>query len=260
MFNNIIEETCIYKRNKKAKRQKADVTTTQSCTSNGNIKKMLREESPSYRLEKVGPTTLKTSELLALIIGGSTQSSSAIKSAEDLLMKFNGNLSKLAGATLHELSAGIDGIGPTKAAQLMASFELGKRIAGFIESEKPSINTPNDVAQILIPTMRYLKQETFKVLMLDTKNRLLRIETISTGILDAALVHPREVFFSAIQNLASSIILAHNHPSGNCIPSSQDLEITKNLIEAGKILNIEVIDHIIIGDGKFISLKEKKII
>jgi len=221
---------------------------------------ILKEESAEYRLKQKGPSVLKTSELLALIIGGGKQNKMPLEAAEDLLHKFSGNLSKLAAATMKEISSDITGINQAKAAQLMAAIELGKRIASYSDVEKPSIHTPSDVSRLLMNEMRYYKKEVFKVLLLDTKNRLLKIETISSGILDASLVHPREVFYAAIQEMASSIILVHNHPSGNIIPSAQDIEITKTMIEAGKIMNIEVIDHIIIGEGKFLSLKEKKII
>ena len=219
---------------------------------------MIKEETPKYRLHKKGPDILKTSELISIIIGSGTNSRTSLEAAEELLAKFEGNLTRLAKATSRELS--IDGIGTAKAAQLIAAFELGKRTAGYSEDDKPSVHTPSDVARILMNEMRYYKKEVFKVLLLDTKNRLIKIETVSTGILDGSLVHPREVFYPAIQEMASSVILVHNHPSGNIIPSAQDIEITKTIIEAGKIMNIDVIDHIIIGDGKFLSLKEKKII
>mgnify|MGYP001004916548 CR=1 FL=1 len=220
---------------------------------------IIKEETPRYRLDKKGPDVLKTSELLAIILGGS-QSKAALEAAEELLNKFSGNLSRLARATQRELSSGIEGIGSAKAAQLIAAIELGKRISSYSEEDKPSIHTPSDVARLLMNEMRYYKKEVFKVMLLDTKNRLIKIETVSSGILDASLVHPREVFYAAIQEMASSIILVHNHPSGNIIPSAQDIDITKTMIEAGRIMNIDVIDHIIIGDGKFLSLKEKKII
>jgi len=220
---------------------------------------MLKEETPGYRFNHKGPEALKTSELIAMLLGGNNKKSSQ-EAAENLLCKFSGNLTRLARATHKELSTGIEGIGQAKALQLMAAFELGKRISSYCEESKPSIHTPSDVARLLMNEMRYYKKEVFKVLLLDTKNRLIKIETVSSGILDASLVHPREVFYPAIQEMASSVILVHNHPSGNIIPSAQDIEITKTIIEAGKIMNIEVIDHIIIGEGKFLSLKEKKII
>ncbi len=218
---------------------------------------VIKEETPRYRLDKKGPDALKTSELIAIILGGSSNKT-AQETAEKLLAKFEGNLTRLARATYREI--GIEGIGPVKTAQIIAAIQLGLRISSYCEESKPSIHTPSDVARLLMNEMRYYKKEVFKVMLLDTKNRLLKIETISSGILDASLVHPREVFYAAIQEMASSIILVHNHPSGNIIPSAQDIEITKTMIEAGKIMNIDVIDHIIIGDGKFLSLKEKKII
>ncbi|MEQ8226081.1 MAG: DNA repair protein RadC [Candidatus Eremiobacterota bacterium] len=225
-----------------------------------NHYKMIKEESPGYRLNQKGPEVLKTSELIAIIISSGTNNKTAQKAAEKLLIKFSGNLTRLARATQRELSDNIPGIGHTRSSQLIAAFELGKRITSYSDIEKPSINTPPDVARLLMNEMRYYKKEVFKILLLDRKNKLIKIETISSGILDASLVHPREVFYPAIQELASRIILVHNHPSGNCTPSAQDIEITKNIIESGKILNIEVVDHIVIGDGKFLSLREKRII
>jgi len=221
---------------------------------------MVKEEVPSYRLSYKGAENLKTSELLSIILGSGTNSKSALEIAEALLNKFSGNLNRIAKATARELSLDIPGIGPAKAIQLQACIEFGKRIVSYTEESKPYIHTPSDVAKLLMSEMRFYKCEVFKTVLLYTKNRLIKIQTISSGILDASLVHAREVFFHAIQELASSIILVHNHPSGNTIPSSQDIQITKNIMEAGQILGIEVIDHIIIGDGKFLSLKEKKII
>lgn len=225
-----------------------------------SLKELPPDERPRERLFKNGPESLKTSELFAILINQGNKNASAIEVGEKLLQKFSGNLNRMVKASLRELYENIDGIGPIKAAQIMAAFELGKRIARFSEDEKPTVSSPDDVANILMSEMRYYKKEVFKALLLDTKNRLLKIETVSSGILDASLVHPREVFYSAIKEAASSIILVHNHPSGNISPSSQDIEITKNIVSAGKIIGIEVIDHIIIGDGKFLSLKEKHFI
>ncbi|HPZ07381.1 MAG TPA: DNA repair protein RadC [Candidatus Eremiobacteraeota bacterium] len=222
------------------------------------LKDLPPDERPRERLYKHGADVLKISELLAIIIRHGSKEKTALEVSEDLLNRFSGNLNRIARATVRELTC--HGIGQAKAAQLIAAFELGKRLSSFSESEKPSINSPEDAARLLMSEMRYYKKEVFKVLLLDTKNRLIKIETISSGILDASLVHPREVFYSAIQEMASSLILVHNHPSGNISPSAQDIEITKNMLQAGKIMNIEVVDHIIIGDGRFLSLKEKKFI
>jgi len=220
---------------------------------------LLKEETAQYRLYKNGVNVIKNSELIALVIGGNSKRS-AQESAENLLQKFNGNLSKLAGASVKELANGDIGLGNSKAAKLAACIELGKRISSFSESEEPAINTPNDVFRILGPEMRYLKQEVFKVILLNTKNKLISIKTISTGLIDVSLVHSREVFHHAILEMASSILLVHNHPSGSPIPSAQDLEITKTLIKSGEIIGIDIIDHIIIAGDKYLSMKEKKLI
>jgi len=249
MFTN---DTCIYKKHKKVHTKKK---------VNANIKStkmVIREESPRYRLYRQGADTLKNSELIAIILRNGNRRKVTEEVATDILERFNGNLTRLAKATVGELKE--IGVTALQADTIIAAIELGKRISCFTEDERPAINTPADAAKVLMPTMRYLKKETFKTLLLDTKNRLIKIENISTGILDASLVHVREVFAPAILEGASSILLAHNHPSGNCIPSSQDLEITRNLMEASKIMQIDILDHIILGDGRFLSLKEKKLI
>ncbi len=220
-------------------------------TGKNKKRNLLEEEKTEYRAEKEIQALL-TSELLQTISGSTKEK------IEELLRKFDGNLTRLMKATRKEMQD--TGITRTQTTKLFAAFELSKRIAGYTDDQRPAIDTPSAVARLLMNEMRYYKKEVFKVLLLDTKNRLIKIETISSGILDASLVHPREVFYPAIQELASSLILCHNHPSGNCIPSAQDIEITKTIIEAGKIMNIDVIDHIIIGEGNYISLKEKRII
>ena len=224
------------------------------------LKEIPPEERPRERLLKMGPEALKTSELIAIIIKHGSRKNTALDVGEKIINKFSGNLKRLNCASIKELYESIDGMGPVKASQLLAAFELGKRITSFSEEEKPVINTPDDVAHLLMSEMRYYRKEVFKIILLNTKNRLIKIETISSGILDASLVHPREVFYSAIQESASSLILVHNHPSGNVSPSRHDIEITKNIVEAGKIMDIEVVDHIIIGDGKYLSLREKNFI
>lgn len=234
---------------------KTNVYNTPETRGKGKKRNILKEETAQYR-GKQDIKDLLTSELLNIITD--TKTGTAPSTGENLLRSKEGNLSDLAKMTLQDLQKA--GLTEKKAMRLMASIELGKRIAAYTEDERPSIHTPSDVARILMPEMRYYQKEVFKVILLDTKNKVIKIETVSTGILDASLVHPREVFYMAIQNMACSIILCHNHPSGNILPSVQDIEITKTLIESGKIMSIDVIDHIIIGEGKFISLKEKHII
>lgn len=232
-----------------------NVYGTPTQTTGGKKRNILKEETAEYR-GKQDIKDLLTSELINIIIDAKT--GTAPSTGEEILKSNEGNLTDLAKMTLQDLKNA--GLTEKKAMRLMAAIEMGKRISGYVEDERPSIHTPSDVARLLMPEMRYYQKEVFKVLLLDTKNKLIKIETISTGILDASLVHPREVFYAAIQNMAAGIILCHNHPSGNIIPSAQDIEITKTIVEAGKIMNIDVIDHIIIGEGKFLSLKEKHII
>ena len=172
-----------------------------------------------------------------------------------LLEKYN--LPALSKSDVIELRKTL-GIGDAKACQIVASFELGRRLLTY--ESKPPIRTPQDVADMFMPELRYLKKEIFKGVYLDTKNRVIADETVSMGSLNTNIVHPREVFKKAIEKSAASIILVHNHPSGDPTPSSEDIELTKRMLEAGNLLGIAVFDHVIIGDGKYISLKEKELI
>jgi DNA repair protein RadC len=149
----------------------------------------------------------------------------------------------------------IFGIGKVRAAQIQAVFELARRLASFREELRPVIEGPEDVYRIVGPEMQALKQECVKVLLLDARNRLIKVETVSLGSLNANAIHPREVFRPAIENNAASIILVHNHPSGDAEPSEEDLKVTKEMMKVGKWLGIDLEDHIVIGNGKFRSLK-----
>jgi len=207
----------------------------------------------------------KELEVITKVLGKGKTTPKAYEKSKKLLQYFREpcaekmNYNRLASSNVAEFKK-IDGIGKDTAAFLESVIEFSKKLQSYSAENFPTVCSPEDVANMMMSEMRYYKKEVFKVLLLDTKNRLIRIETISSGILDASLVHPREVFKPAIDHLASSIIIVHNHPSGNPTPSSQDIEITKNLVEAGKIINLEVCDSVIIGDGKYISLKEKKFI
>ncbi|RJR12592.1 DNA repair protein RadC [Candidatus Parcubacteria bacterium] len=204
-------------------------------------------------------------DLIARVIGKGKKTLRSYKISQKMLQYFKEpctekiNYKKLASSSLKEFEK-IDGVGKVTAEFLEVVIEFAKKLQSYREGDLPVICTPDDAAKLLMSEMRYYRQEVFKVLLLNTKNRLLRIETVSTGILDASLVSPREVFKPAVDHLASSLILIHNHPSGNISPSGQDIEITKNIVAAGKILNIDVIDHIIIGDGTYLSMKEKRFI
>jgi DNA repair protein RadC len=223
------------------------------------IKELPAGERPREKLISYGARTLSNTELLAILIGSGTKDSSAIMLANKLLVLDNSGISFLTECVPEELTD-VKGIGSAKACQLIAAIELGKRIATKPKEKKINVNSPKEVAALFMEEMRYLKKEFFKVLLLNTKNEVMTIDEVSIGNLNSAIVHPREVFSKAIKKSASSIILVHNHPSGNPQPSREDIDLTERLIESGKILGIEVLDHLIIGDGIFISLKEKMLI
>ena len=215
-------------------------------------------ESPGDRLAKYGADSLSIQELLAVLLFPRYKKNKAIEIAVNLLKTFNGNLINLFAATIHQLTQ-VKGIGFVKACQIKAVFELGNRIESYCEEMHPRIISKDDAVKLLAPHMRYLKQEEFRVLLLNSNKRLIRHERISLGLLDAALVHPREVFRPAVAAGAASLILVHNHPSGDPKPSEQDIALTKQLYMAGKIISIEVTDHIIIGLQDHVSLKDKEL-
>ncbi len=205
-----------------------------------------------------GPCALSSAELLAIILRTGSREESALELAQRLLAGPRG-LRFLAEASLEEL-CNLKGIGLAKAAQIKAAVELGKRLACLGPHMRPAVRSPQDVSMLVMEEMCYLDREHFRAILLNTKNQVLAMETISIGSLNSSLVHPREVFKGAVQRSAAALILVHNHPSGDPTPSAEDLEITRRLDEAGKIIGIEVLDHIIIGDHAFISLKEKAFI
>ncbi len=216
-----------------------------------------RAERPRERLQKHGAEALSSQELIALILGRGIRGESVMVTAQRLLSSF-GNIKNISEASLEELSA-IKGIGLAKAAQLKASFELARRTDDH-DYTKISVKSHQDVVKLVREKLKDKKKEHFLILCLDTRNNLIKLNTISTGTLDANLVHPREVFKEAIQSLASSIILVHNHPSGNPEPSDADIDITKRILETGKIIGIDVLDHIIIANNNSLSFKEKGIL
>ena len=220
------------------------------------IKELPAEERPREKLAQYGVDVLSNSELLAILIGTGTKDASAIMLANRILALEKGGISYLCCCTADELSE-IQGIGKAKSCQIIAAIELGKRIATRPKDKKVNIKSPNEVASLFLEEMRYLKKEVFKVLLLNTKNEIIKIENISVGTLNSSMVHPREVFCSAIRKSACSVVLVHNHPSGNPAPSRTDVDITERLVKAGELLGINVLDHLIIGDGIYVSLKEK---
>ena len=216
-----------------------------------------KAERPRERLQKYGTEALSSQELLTLLLGRGIKGESVMVTAQRLLSSF-GNIKNISEASLEELSA-IKGIGLAKAAQIKSAFELAKRKDEHDGKQIP-VKSHQDVIRAVKQKLQDKKKEHFLILCLDTRNNLKKISTISTGTLDANLVHPREVFKEAIQSLASSIILVHNHPSGNPEPSEADIDITKRIMETGKIVGIDVLDHIIVGDNTSFSFKEKGIL
>lgn len=217
------------------------------------IKELPPDLRPRERLLKEGPEALSDVELLAIMLRTGTARNSAVDLATSILKQF-GNLRSLLDVSVEELST-IKGIGPAKAAQIRAALELGRRVAVATVWERPAVRSPADAAALLMEQMRYLDREHFIALLLNTKNQVIARETISVGTLNSSLVHPRELFKVAVRRSAAGVILAHNHPSGDPTPSKEDIEITRRMVKAGNIIGIEVLDHLVIGDNKFVSLK-----
>ena len=212
-------------------------------------------ERPRERLISLGAGALNNAELLAILIRVGTQKDNAITLGQNLLNKFDG-LVGLHRAPIEDLTD-IPGIGMAKAAQLKAAIELGRRISIADPKEKPVINSPSDVANLVQYEMSALEVEQLRVLLLDTRNRVQYSRTICTGSVNQSQVRVSEVFRDAVRNQISSIILIHNHPSGDATPSPDDVSLTRAIVQAGKLLDITVLDHIIIGRKQFVSLKER---
>jgi len=227
-------------------------------TTSFTVHDLPMSERPRERLKRFGPEALSAQELLALIIGRGVSKKSVMTIAQELLVKFS-NIKAISEATLEELSQ-IKGIGLAKAAQIKACFELGKRQDLEPELKDFDIKDPQSVVKAIRASIKDKAKEHFKLILLNPRNKIIGISTISIGTLNASLVHPREVFKDAITHNAYSVVLAHNHPSGDSEPSEDDLMITKKLVEAGKILDIKVIDHIIITKSGYFSFKEKNLI
>lgn len=216
-------------------------------------------ERPRERLQKFGIEALSAQEILALILGRGVAGESVMVTVQRLLSQF-GNLKGIAEASVEELSQ-VKGIGLAKSAQIKAAFELANRLAGYPETdEKPVVKTPDEVVGLVRSKLKGKKKEHFLALLLDTRSRLIKVAEISVGSLDTSIVHPREVFREAISASAASVIFAHNHPSGDPEASEDDIKLTKRLAEAGEIVGIDVLDHIIIGDKTYLSLKREGLI
>ena len=212
-------------------------------------------DRPRERLVRQGASSLSNQELIAILLRTGTKQESVLHLANRVLNYFE-QIQELKHASIEEITA-VKGIGQAKAVQLLAAVELGKRLSQQKTDEKFTIRSPKDAATYLMQDMTSLNQEHFVALFLNVKNQILHKQTIFIGSLNASIVHPREIFREAVKRSAASIICAHNHPSGNPAPSTEDIDVTKRLYEAGVIMGIELLDHVIIGDHQFISLKEK---
>lgn len=211
---------------------------------------------PRERMAVVGPANMSASELIAIVLGTGARGVTSMALADKIVKAFEGRAGRLGEADLEELSA-IDGVGRAKASQILAGIELGKRAAAEQTVRRPSLASPEKVAQMLMPRMRNLEREHFVALIVDTKIRWKKTVEIAIGVLNAAIIQPRDLYKAAIRANGAGLIVAHNHPSGDVNPSREDVVLTKRLVEAGKILGIDFIDHIIIGDGCWLSLKER---
>ncbi len=219
------------------------------------IKDMPLEERPREKLTLLGATALSNAELLAILLGSGNKNESAVQLATRIISK-EGGLRNLPYLSLEELQDN-KGIGSAKAVMIKAALEMGCRLAMTPREEMGSITTPRQAADLFMEELRYKKKEFFKILLLNTKNHVISKEEISVGSLSASIVHPREIFSIPVRKSAASVIMFHNHPSGDPTPSQEDLEVTRRLVDAGNLLGIAVRDHIVLGDGCFFSFREK---
>ncbi len=219
------------------------------------IRDLPEEERPREKLQELGAGALSNAELLAILLRTGGAGESAVQLALRLLSR-SGGLRLLPGLSLEEMRE-IKGVGPAKAVLVKAALELGRRMATLPPEEAESITSPQRAAALFMEQLRYKRKEHFMILLMNTKNHVISKEEISIGSLNASIVHPREIFNIPLRKSAASVILVHNHPSGDPSPSQEDLEVTRRLVEAGNILGIAVRDHLIIGDGCYFSFKEK---
>lgn len=222
------------------------------------MKLLAPQDRPREKLARAGAESLGDNELVAVLLGTGTRARDALAVAQDVLALANG-VSGLTGLGLDDLMR-VPGIGGPRAARLMAAVELGRRAISSTGGERPRFNTPGDVGRYLLPRYGGHREERFGIVMLDSKLRLIRAETLSVGILDASLTHPREIFRTAALASASAIAVFHNHPSGDPAPSEDDVRLTTRLVAAGDLMGINVVDHVILGAGRWFSFREAGLI
>ena len=221
------------------------------------IRDLERSERPRERLKQLGPQSLSTAELIAILLRVGVKGENAVQVGQRLLRDFGG-VQGLHRASFEQVEQQ-HGLGEAKAAALKAAIELGRRLSVHSPEERIAVQGPEDVAALLLYEMSPLEQEQLRVVLLNTRNHVLGVEELYRGSLNASPVRIAEVFRRAVRNNAASLILVHNHPSGDPTPSSEDIALTKAVREAGLLLDIELLDHIVIGEGRYISMKERKL-
>lgn len=219
------------------------------------IRDIPTSERPRERLAKYGAGALSTAELLAILLRGGVQGENVVNLAMRLLVQ-HGGLSGLAKSSASELEA-TRGVGPAKVTQIKAAFELGRRLLVESPDERPQIRSPADAANLLMLEMSLLDQEHLRLILLDTKNRVLEIPTVYIGNLNTSVIRVGELFRYALRVNCAGIIVVHNHPSGDPSPSPEDVRVTERIVESGRLLDVDVLDHLIIGKQRFVSLKER---
>lgn len=223
------------------------------------IKELPKVERPREKLLFIGPKGLTNSELLALILCTGTKEKNAVELSQEIIQMGDNGILDLKDVSLEELCQ-IKGIGVSKASKIVATIELARRIGETAFVKQGKVNSSKDIVTFFMEKLRYQMQEEFLIVLLNTKNEIIKYESISKGSLNASIVHPREVFNKAIRKSASAVILVHNHPSGHPNPSGEDKKVTERLVRAGEIVGITVLDHVIIGDKTYYSFKENALI
>jgi DNA repair protein RadC len=222
---------------------------------NPTIKEMPVAERPRERLEAYGPQSLSLAELLAIILRTGTKEENVVRLATRLLVNYHG-LAGLAQAPFSELVR-VKGLGKAKVTELQATFEIGRRLVVASPHERPQVKSPADAANLLMLEMGMLEQEHLRTILLDTKNHVLKVHTVYIGSLNTAVLRVGELFREAIRVNSAAVIVVHNHPSGDPTPSPEDVTVTRQIVEAGKLLDIDVLDHLVIGQSRWVSLKER---
>ncbi len=219
------------------------------------ITDMASSERPRERLARLGPEALTNAELVAILLRSGLQGLNALQLAQRVLMEAGG-LTGLHRTSFDDLRR-FRGLGPAKAAQLKSAVELGRRLAVATPEERPTIQSPEDAASLVLYEMGALEREQLRVMILDTRNRLVRTAEVYRGSLNSSWIRIGELFRDAVRMNAAAIIVAHNHPSGDPTPSPEDVAVTKSIVEAGRLLDIDVLDHLVVGQGRYVSMKAK---